>query len=57
MADEVQIIITLRKTCTDNTEAMQIYNAVKSRVADRPDIKVAGHITTHVDVPDPVLPG
>ncbi len=50
MADKMQIIITLRKEVPDRDAARVIYDLVKAKLADRPDITVTGHCTNHFDL-------
>ena len=53
----MQLIITLRKDVTDRDEGEQIYELVKQRLADKPEVKVAGHVTNHfVEEPEPQGP-
>lgn len=47
MADEMKLVITLRKTVPDRETGQQIMDLVRLKLADRPDIKVAGHVTNH----------
>lgn len=49
MANKITAIITLRKEVPDNATAEQIVEAVKARLADRPDIKITAHINNHID--------
>lgn len=50
MPDHMQIIITLRKTVPDEAAARIIYDLVKTRLADRPDVIVTGHVANHFDL-------
>lgn len=43
----MQLIITLCKDVADREEGEQLYELVKMKLVDRPDIKVAGHVTNH----------
>lgn len=43
----MQLIITLRKEVDDPEEGNFIYNLVKERLNDRPDVIVTGHVTNH----------
>lgn len=43
----MELIITLRKKVDEPIEGEQIFEMVKQRLADRPDVKVTGHITNH----------
>ena len=56
MPDQGQCVITLRKDVADRDAARLIYDLVKTRLADRPDVLVTGHFTNHFDLdqePDP----
>jgi len=43
------LCITLRKGTDTPDEAEAIYNLVKQRFEDRPEIKISGHVTNHYD--------
>lgn len=38
------LFITLRKEVEDENEGRAIYELVKQKLADRPDVKIAGHV-------------
>jgi len=50
MADKMNVVITLRKEVPDRETGRAIYDLVKTKLADRPDIIVSGHITNHFDL-------
>lgn len=50
MADTMNLVITLRKEVPDRDTGKVIYDLVKERLADRPDVKVQGHVTNHFDL-------
>lgn len=50
MADKMYIVITLRREVPDRETARQVYDVVKQKMADRPDVKVAGHCSNHFDL-------
>ncbi|MBA7678088.1 hypothetical protein ES703_86359 [subsurface metagenome] len=50
MADEMQLTITLRKEVPDRDAGRAIYELIKERMADRPDVKLTGHVTNHFDL-------
>lgn len=50
MADKMYIIITARKEVADAAEARTIYEVVKQKLADRPDIQLTGHCSNHFDL-------
>jgi len=47
--DKIQIIITLRKTVPDEATAKQIFETVKTKMLDHPDVTITGHITNHLE--------
>ena len=50
MADTMQIVITLRKEVPDRDAGRAIYDLVKQRLEDKPEIIVTGHISNHFDL-------
>lgn len=53
MADKMYLIVTLRKEVADATEARTIYDIIKVKMTDRPDVKVSGHCSNHFDLENP----
>lgn len=53
MADQMNLIITLRKEVPDREAGRAIYDLVKQKMADRPDVEIAGHVTNHFDLDQP----
>ncbi len=51
MADKIQLIVTLRKEVADIQTAKTLYQAVKTKMADQPDVIITGSISTHMDQP------
>lgn len=45
----MQLVITLRKKVADREEGKQIYELVKQKLEDHPDVKVTGHVTNHFE--------
>lgn len=43
------IVITLRKEIPDRETARLIYDVIKAKMADRPDIVLTGHCSNHFD--------
>jgi len=43
----MELIITVRKDVPDIETAYVIYNKVKAALADKPGVKMAGHISNH----------
>jgi len=50
MADKMYLIITLRKEVPDRDTGKAIYDLVKQRMEDHPDVEVNGHISNHFDL-------
>lgn len=49
----MQLVITLRKEVADRDAGEAIYELVKKKLEDRPDIKVTGHVTNHFALEEP----
>lgn len=47
MADQMYVAIVLRKKIADQAEGRAIYDLVKQKLADRPDIEVSGNVSNH----------
>jgi len=50
MADKAYVIITARKEVPDRPTARAIYDTVKAKLADNPDIIVSGQFSNHFDL-------
>jgi len=50
MADTMNIVITLRKEVPDRETGHAIFELVKLRLEDRPDVIITGHVTNHFDL-------
>jgi len=50
MADVMQVTITLRKEVPDRDTGRAVYDLVKQRLEDRPDVTVTGMISNHFDL-------
>lgn len=50
--DRMYLVITLRKEVPDREAGKVIYDLVKARMADRPDVETTGHVTNHFDLED-----
>ena len=50
MPDKMYLVITLRKEVPDRDTGKAIYDLVKERLVDRPDVEIHGHITNHFDL-------
>lgn len=49
MPDEIFLVVTLRCPVPDRQTGHDLYELVKQRVADHPEVKVSGHLTNHFD--------
>lgn len=49
----MQLVITLRKEVTDQPEGQQVYELVKQKLEDRPDIEIRGQVSNHFDMEEP----
>lgn len=52
-ADKMFLVITLRKEVADRDAGKVIYDLVKARMADRPDVTVTGHVSNHFELGEP----
>lgn len=50
MADKMFVIITARKEVASAEEGRAIYDVVKQKMADRPDVQLTGHVSNHFDL-------
>ena len=48
--DKMYLVITLRKEVPDRETGSAIYELVKTRMADRPDVLIRGLVTNHFDL-------
>jgi len=53
MAAEMHLVVTLRKQVADRDEGAALFALIEQKLADRPDITVAGHITNHFEKTTP----
>lgn len=49
----MELVIVIRKKVEDPAEGNFIYQMVKERLNDRPDVKVTGHVTNHFVAEEP----
>lgn len=49
MADEMNLVITLRKIVPDREAGRAIFELVVQRMEDRPDVTITGHVTNHFE--------
>jgi len=50
MADTMFLTITLRKEVPDREAGKVIYDLVKQKLQERPDITITGHVSNHFDM-------
>ena len=50
MADKMQVIITLRKEVPDRETGRAIFDLVKERLLDSPEVVITGHVSNHFDL-------
>ena len=50
MADQGFVIITARKEVPDRETARLIYELIKTRLADKPEVKITGTFSNHFDL-------
>lgn len=48
----MELVITLRKDVEDREQGQALYNLVRQRLEDRPDVTVRGHVTNHFIIED-----
>ena len=46
----MQLVITLRKDVENRDAGEAIFDLVKRRLEDQPDVTVAGHVTNHFEL-------
>lgn len=56
MPPQMQLVVTLRKDVPDQETGEAIFDLVRQRLADRPDIQITGHVTNHFPEPPPPQP-
>jgi len=47
MPDKIYLIVTLRKEVADNEAGKAVYDLVKTRLAEYPDVEISAHVTNH----------
>jgi len=50
MADKMYLVVTARKEVPDRDAGRKIYDLIKQKLAERPDITLTGHVTNHFDL-------
>ena len=51
--ENMQLVITLRKDVPDRETGKAIFELVKQRMEDRPEVVITGHVTNHFDLEEP----
>jgi len=46
----MELTITLRKTVEDEATGQVIFETVKTKLADHPDVTITGHLTSRFDM-------
>lgn len=49
----MELVITIRKEVADADEGEHIYNLVKERLNDRPDVTMSAHVSNHFPRKEP----
>lgn len=52
MDDKMYLTITLRKEVPDRDTGRQIFDLVKDRLQDKPEIEISGAVNNHFDLED-----
>lgn len=47
MSDQMYVVITLRKPVETQEEGRNVYELVKQKLADRPDLELNGQVSNH----------
>lgn len=45
----MDLVIILRRKVEDRDQGLVIFDLVKTRLEDHPEVKVTGHVTNHFD--------
>lgn len=53
MPDELILTITLRKTVLDQSAGRLIYELVKTRLEDHPEVSIKAHVSNHYSDQEP----
>ena len=48
--DIMYVVITLKKEVPDRDTAREVYDLVKVKMEDRPDVQITGHCSNHFDL-------
>lgn len=50
MADKIYLVVTIRKEVEDRIEARAIFDTVKAKMADKPELTITGHCSNHFEI-------
>lgn len=50
MPAEMNLVITVRKRVADRDQGEIVFRIVEQKLADRPDLTIAGHVTNHFEL-------
>ena len=54
----MKLVITIRQEVPDRDEGIEAYEWVKDHLAEKPELKISGHVTNHFEPsPPPEVPG
>ncbi len=53
MSNQMELVVTLRKAVADRDEGVALFNLVKTRLEDKPEVIISGHVTNHFSVEEP----
>jgi len=53
MQEQMYLVITVRKPVTDRDQGKLIFDMIKQRLEDRPDLTITGHVTNHFALETP----
>lgn len=55
MPDKMYLVVTIRKEVADAVEGKALYEIVKQKLSDHPDVQLAGLVTNHF-LPEEIIP-
>jgi hypothetical protein len=50
MTDTMILVVTLRKAVENEEEGRALYELIKTKLANRPDVTITGILTDHLDL-------
>jgi len=51
--EKMYLVITLRKEVPDREAGKAIFDTVKQKMADHPEVIISGHVTNHFNLEEP----